>query len=535
MNRRRPVQVITAVTLVLMLSFPAAIAFGSLPLSLSVPSPTSAIARAPSITSAQAASPAKSASCSPSTIQLSPPSISGLNVTVAAAVDAASGSVPCSISSVTWSWGDGTASTSGTAVYHIYSTAGFYTITAKAVLSNGASATASEHVTVATPIMVNLITYDSVNGYLDLTKNINSINEITIFVAQFQKDGSISYDGNDLNVAAVIAFAHQHGVRVALAVGGSSEPVSIVNKVLNSPSLRTALINSVKAEVMSKGYDAVQWDIENQQPGDFNAANYVALIQQARQAMPGVEFDIVFAPWMTSIDVPALAPFSNYFLYGYPTTGDYNASGLAHYAKEAGGADKLMVGYDLEPSDPTYHVPNSTELSNDKKAGYGVFFFEASKMDNASYSVINSAFGTIGSPGITSVSPITSDTRQTITITGSNFGSDPAVTTLSDGSYDTLMCNQYTPALGIQDMGKGVDSWTASLSGCAGTDGIGIYIASWTNTQIVLGGFGTTLGNSTSQSPNFDIKAGDRLQVRVYGFNQEAVSTIRTVTVGSPK
>jgi hypothetical protein len=470
-----------------------------------------------------------STTCVAPTIQLSPASVSGLSVTVDG-VSLAGGS-SCSITSITWSYGDSTVQTTvGFPGTHAYAIAGFYTVTAIAHQSNGLTASASEQVTVATPIMMNLITYGTPNGYSALKQNINSINEITIFVAQPQNDGEIKYKtGGDLNIPQVISFAHQNGVKVALAVGGNSVPVSTVNKILNSPSLRAKLVSSVATEVASEGYDAVQWDFENQTPGDFSAANYVLLIQEARNAMPNVEFDLVFAPWMTSIDVPALAPYCNYLLYGFPTSGDYTASNLAYWAGEAGGASKLMVGYDLEASDSTYHVPTAADLTLDKSAGYGIFFFEASQMSQASYSEISAAFGSIGTTTIDSVSRINSDIRQTITLTGSGFGTDPQVVPLAGGSEDTLTCDVNTPALAVQDNGAGTDSWTAGLSGCSGTDGIGIDIVSWTNTQIVLGGFGSNIGNSTDPSPNWNINMGDPISIVVYGPNGMEATYIETV------
>jgi hypothetical protein len=102
-------------------------------------------------------------------------------------------------------------------------------------------------------------------------------------------------------------------------------------------------------------------------------------------------------------------------------------------------------------------------------------------------------------PVITSVTPILAQTSQTIVISGSGFGNTPPQTvTLADGSVDTVACNTTTPSLVISDSGGGNDNWSAGQQTCSNTDPVGVYLVSWTDSQIVLSGFGSALGAASS-------------------------------------
>ena len=136
-------------------------------------------------------------------------------------------------------------------------------------------------------------------------------------------------------------------------------------------------------------------------------------------------------------------------------------------------------------------------------------------------------------PTITSVSTITATNTQTITITGSGFGTTPPQTVpvpASDGSVDTNACNVDTPSLAIIDSGPGSNSWSAGRETCSNTDSIGIYITSWSNTEIILGGFGSQLG--TNGAGAYNIAAGDPIVVSVWGPNENGPAQYST-TVGS--
>lgn len=130
-------------------------------------------------------------------------------------------------------------------------------------------------------------------------------------------------------------------------------------------------------------------------------------------------------------------------------------------------------------------------------------------------------------PEITSLSTITTNTAGTITINGCGFGTSPQLVTnfiAGDGSVDTVESST-TPQIAIIDGLVGCCGWTQWEAGFAinpGTiDSIGIYIVSWTDSQIVINGFGNQLG--TGHAP-FNIAAGDTITIIVVGPNCAAAT-----------
>ena len=100
-------------------------------------------------------------------------------------------------------------------------------------------------------------------------------------------------------------------------------------------------------------------------------------------------------------------------------------------------------------------------------------------------------------PVISSVSPISATRLQTITIQGNGFGNtQPRLMNLGDGSMDTVGGGT-TPVIRIYDEGS-LDSWEAGVqdSPNSGADSIGVILVSWSDNEIVLGGFGTALNTN---------------------------------------
>ena len=134
------------------------------------------------------------------------------------------------------------------------------------------------------------------------------------------------------------------------------------------------------------------------------------------------------------------------------------------------------------------------------------------------------------SPVIDSVSPITATLMQSIVIRGSGFGdTQPELNTLSDGSVVTQV-GDTTPVLRIYDE-QGFYSWEAGCQDSQWVPGglVGVYLKTWSDNEIVLGGFGTDL-NVTGQRPH-NIAVGDPLIVNVQTVNGQAAYT--TVVVSS--
>jgi hypothetical protein len=136
-------------------------------------------------------------------------------------------------------------------------------------------------------------------------------------------------------------------------------------------------------------------------------------------------------------------------------------------------------------------------------------------------------------PVISSVTPIAATRLQTIYIYGSGFGNTPPQTvSVGDGSVDTVTSTT-TPYMDICDRGKaqktgdtsdGGENWAAGVTGPGVFCMVGIYLVSWSDNEIVLGGFGTALG--TYGQGTWYIEAGDPLTVDVYTPEGHAAYTV---------
>ncbi len=136
-------------------------------------------------------------------------------------------------------------------------------------------------------------------------------------------------------------------------------------------------------------------------------------------------------------------------------------------------------------------------------------------------------------PTITSVSPITAFNRQTIIITGSGFGNTPPqLQPVGDGSVDTYACSVSTPSIAVRDNSGGTHNWAAGRETCSNFDAIGIYLRSWSDTKIVLGGLGTAL--STNGQGSWNIAVGDSVAIALFGPNNatevDYALTVSTIT-----
>ncbi|MGD0644019.1 MAG: hypothetical protein ABSA75_03845 [Candidatus Bathyarchaeia archaeon] len=134
-------------------------------------------------------------------------------------------------------------------------------------------------------------------------------------------------------------------------------------------------------------------------------------------------------------------------------------------------------------------------------------------------------------PVISSLSPISAALLQSITIQGSGFGNiQPQLLNLGDGSVDTVWGGS-TPSIVVYDEGNELSAgaagnWSGFTNGSP--DLIGVVLVSWTNTQIVLGGFGSGLGSQFSWS---NVLQGDVLQIQIQTVS--GVATYNTFAVSS--
>jgi len=118
------------------------------------------------------------------------------------------------------------------------------------------------------------------------------------------------------------------------------------------------------------------------------------------------------------------------------------------------------------------------------------------------------------SPEITSISKITTQQFQTITITGSGFGTHKAYT--GDSDYISFL-----------DTTK---KWQAGYQGCllgfCTTDTVTLIVHEWTDTKIIVGGFSGDWG-----SDGFTLSVGDSEQISVFNPQTSAGPAQKTVTI----
>jgi PKD repeat protein len=145
--------------------------------------------------------------------------------------------------------------------------------------------------------------------------------------------------------------------------------------------------------------------------------------------------------------------------------------------------------------------------------------------------IIGQLATTVSGPSISSVSQIVAANSQTIYIYGSGFGNTPPQTVaVGDGSVDTYACNVTAPSLAVWDNSGGSHNWSAGRESCTNFDSIGIMIASWSDSEIVLRGFGSTLSTGIG---TWTISPGDSLTINVWGPNNDGRAQFNIVVSGS--
>jgi hypothetical protein len=169
-----------------------------------------------------------------------------------------------------------------------------------------------------------------------------------------------------------------------------------------------------------------------------------------------------------------------------------------------------ISGSSLMITDSNVTITNSTITIGE---GNTIIYPSATPIANDTTNPVNSSSPI--APEITSVTPISAEQSQTITIQGNGFGDiQPWLTTLGDGSVDTVW-GGCTPSIVVYDRSNllsagAAGDWSGFTNGPP--DLIGIVLVSWTNTQIVLAGFGSGLGSQFSWS---QVMKGDALQIQI--------------------
>lgn len=114
------------------------------------------------------------------------------------------------------------------------------------------------------------------------------------------------------------------------------------------------------------------------------------------------------------------------------------------------------------------------------------------------------------------VSSIHAAKTQGIIIEGKGFGPPPKTILHipEEGGVDTYG-ESYSTSIRIDDLGDGRHHWVAGRASLLNDCAIGLKLASWTDTRIVLSGFAGPLGTSCSDA--YQIAPGDKLEIVVWG------------------
>ena len=115
-------------------------------------------------------------------------------------------------------------------------------------------------------------------------------------------------------------------------------------------------------------------------------------------------------------------------------------------------------------------------------------------------------------PVLTSVSPIVAQPNQTITLSGSGFGTQTPYN--GDSQY-----------LEIADL---TGNWIAGWINNGSPNQVTLNVTSWTDSQIVIQGFTGDYGQN-----NWVLNPGDKIQVSVWNAQSDAGPATQTVTVGA--
>ncbi|MGO9750197.1 MAG: beta strand repeat-containing protein [Solirubrobacteraceae bacterium] len=128
-------------------------------------------------------------------------------------------------------------------------------------------------------------------------------------------------------------------------------------------------------------------------------------------------------------------------------------------------------------------------------------------------------------PTITSVSPISPTANQTITITGSCFGSQQPY----DGDSRYIQVTDLTKnwAAGYCDPSLNPPGSCVPLS--SPSDAVGLNVVTWTDTQIQIAGFTVSYGQY-----NWTLDPGDQIQIQVWNPQTQAGPAVYTTTVTAP-
>jgi MBG domain (YGX type)/Chitobiase/beta-hexosaminidase C-terminal domain/FG-GAP-like repeat/Abnormal spindle-like microcephaly-assoc'd, ASPM-SPD-2-Hydin/NHL repeat len=188
-----------------------------------------------------------------------------------------------------------------------------------------------------------------------------------------------------------------------------------------------------------------------------------------------------------------------------PAAGTYTSTQTVTISDATAGA---TVYYTTNGTTPTtsstkYTAPITVSATETLEAIATAANYTQSAVASATYTITPTI-----TPTIIGVSAIAPQQTQTISITGSGFGSQATYT----GNSNYII---------LYDVTQG--NWSAGQGG----DAVGLVVNSWTDTQIQLGGFSGSYGSN-----NWSIQNGDSLVLSVWNASTGAGPASCSVTVG---
>lgn len=172
-------------------------------------------------------------------------------------------------------------------------------------------------------------------------------------------DGSFAPFSNSWKLKTIVTQAHESGVQVLISVGGWGWDEQF-ETLAADPALRATFVQNLQAFVVEYGLDGADIDWEYPDPG-ASAQNFLALIQELRQAMPDKLLTTAVVSYgetaegVVSETFP-LFDFINVMAYDGPDHGTMAqfVNGLEYWQGRGVPAEKLVMGV------PFYARPGET-------------------------------------------------------------------------------------------------------------------------------------------------------------------------------
>ena len=171
-------------------------------------------------------------------------------------------------------------------------------------------------------------------AYARDTLDLSAVSTLAFFSLQAAADGHLQHDSrweawNGPVFAAVLARAHAAGTRVVLSVSRfswSPDETAATVTLLGSPARRARLATEIAAEVVRRGVDGVNVDLEPVPVGQ--KAAFTSFVRQLRTALdaaaPGLQLTVAITGYFSSYDVGRLTgpgAADAIYLMGYQYSG----------------------------------------------------------------------------------------------------------------------------------------------------------------------------------------------------------------------